>query len=167
MKAQSTNKGSSLSKLSAKELLILHAEISAELFARGVCRSGNNPVADYAEGLVAKALGLQLTKESTTGFDATDSNGLRYEIKGRRITRTSKATMLSAIRGLEKKHFDVLVAVVFNEDYTVHRAVMIPHKTVERIARFRKHVNAHILMLGDIWKAQDARDITTKLANVV
>jgi hypothetical protein len=167
MKPQPTKRASSLSELSTKELLILHAEVSAELCARGVCRSGNNPVADYAEGLAAKALGLQLAKESTTGFDATDSSGLRYEIKARRITTTSKATMLSAIRGLENKHFDLLIAVVFNEDYTVNRAVMIPHKTVEKIARFRKHVNAHILMLRDIWKAEDARDITAKLAGVV
>jgi hypothetical protein len=124
-------------------------------------------VADYAEGLVARALGLELAKGSTTGFDATDSAGLRYEIKARRTTASSKPTMLSAIRGLEKKHFDLLVAVVFNEDYTVRRAVMIPRETIEQIAKFRKHVNAHIVMLRDMWEAEGARDITAKLADGV
>lgn len=71
--------------------------------------------------------------------------------------------MLSAIRGLEKKHFDFLVAVVFNEDYSVRRAVMIPRETVEQIAKFRKHVNAHILMLRDMWDAEGACDLTAKL----
>jgi hypothetical protein len=75
--------------------------------------------------------------------------------------------MLSAIRGLEKKHFDFLIAVVFNEDYAVHRAVMIPYETVEQIAKFRKHVNAHIVMLRDMWKAEGACDITAKLADGV
>lgn len=156
-----------MSGLSTKELLSLHAEVSGEFRARGVCRSGNNPVADYAEGLVAKALGLELAKGSTTGFDATDSAGLRYEIKARRMTASSKATMLSAIRGLEMKHFDFLFAVVFNEDYTVRRAVMIPSETVEQIAKFRKHVNAHIVMLRDMWEAEGACDITAKLADGV
>jgi hypothetical protein len=155
----------SVAKLSAQDLLGLHAEVSAELRRRGICRSANNPVADYAEGLVAKALGLTLASASTTGFDATDSRGRRYEIKARRMTTLSKASMLSAIRGLEKGHFDYLVAVIFNEDYTVRRAVLIPRKTVARIAKFRKHVNAHIVMIRDIWKAEGARDITKRLTN--
>lgn len=158
---------SSLSDLSPQALLGLHAEVSAELRKRGICRSSNNPVADFAEGLVAKALGLTLAKGSTTGFDATDSSGRRYEIKARRMTGSSKASMLSAIRGLEKKHFDFLVAVIFNEDYTVQRAVQLPHDTVQRIAKFRKHVNAHIVMIRDMWKAEGARDITRKLADGV
>ena len=156
-----------MSELSTKELLGLHAEVSGELRARGVCRSGNNPVANYAEGLVAKALGLELAKGSTTGFDATDSAGLRYEIKARRMTVSSKPTMLSAIRGLKKKHFDFLIAVVFNEDYTVQRAVKIPHETVEKIAKFRKHDNAHRVMLRAMWEEESACDVTAKLADGV
>ena len=157
-------KRQSLSKLSAQALLGLHSEVGRELRRRGICRSSNNPVADYAEGVVAKALRLKLASGSTTGFDATDARGKRYEIKARRLTSAAKATMLSAIRGMERRHFDFLVAVVFNEDYTVNKAVQIPYGTVARIAKYRKHVNAYIVMIRDMWDARGARDITAELA---
>jgi hypothetical protein len=153
-----------LSGLSARELLGLHAKVSAELRKQGICRSGNNPVADYAEMLVSKALGLTLAPGSTTGFDATDSRGRCYEIKARRTTALSNPTMLSAIRGLEKRHFAFLVAVIFQEDYSVQRAVLLPHSSVVKIARHRTHVNAHIVMLADMWRVAGGRDITEQVA---
>ena len=156
-----------VTRLSAAELLRLHASVSGELRRRKVCRSGNNPVADYAEGLVAKALRLTLATGSTTGYDATDSKGRRYEIKARRLTPPGKATILSAIRGMEKRHFEFLVAVIFGEDYSVRRAVQIPYDSVVGIAKFRPHVNAHVLMIRDIWDAKGARDITAKIADAV
>jgi hypothetical protein len=57
--------------MSPAGLLKLHGAVSAELRRRGICRSGNNPVADYAEGLVALRLGLRLAPNSTAGFDAS------------------------------------------------------------------------------------------------
>jgi hypothetical protein len=75
-----------LSKLSEKDLLMLHAEIIDELRPRKVVRTRNNPVGDYTEWLVAKALKLELANNSSAGYDGTDENGLRYQIKGRRTT---------------------------------------------------------------------------------
>lgn len=147
----------------AEWLLRLHADILAELRRRRICRSSNNPVADYAEGLVAKALRLTLAGKSATGFDATDASGRCYEIKARRITASGKVNMLSAIRGLEKRHFDFLVAVIFNEDYTVHKALQVPFETIQRIAKFRKHVDGHIVMIRDLWQTEGVRDITPAL----
>jgi len=155
----------SLSGLSDEAILRCHAQVSSELRRRGICRSSNNPVADYAERIVASALGLELAPRSTAGFDAKDLRGRRYEIKARRVVRSGKATMLSAIRGIEKRHFDFLVAVIFNEDYTVQRAVKIPYAGVVQIAKFRKHVNAHIVMIRDMWNVEGAEDITAKLVS--
>jgi len=156
-----------LPRLSARNLLKLHGAVSAELRRRGISRSGNNPVADYAEGLVAKRLRLRLAENSTAGFDAVDARRRRFEIKARRETRSSKATMLSAIRAIEKRHFDFLIAVIFNEDYTVRRAVQLPYATVRRLARFRRHVNGSVLMIRDLWDAKGARNLTAKLADGV
>lgn len=75
--------------------------------------------------------------------------------------------MLSAIRGLDKKHLDFLIAVIFNEDYTVKRAVQVPHETVAQVAKFRSHQNAHIVTMRDMWDAEGAIDITAKLAREV
>lgn len=50
-----------LTSLTHLELLSLHSEILAELHSRGVIRTKNNPVGDYAEWLVSEALGMILS----------------------------------------------------------------------------------------------------------
>lgn len=128
-------------------------------------RSANNPVADYAEWLVEKTLNVQLMTKSTTGYDAEDKSGRRYEIKARRITPRGKMTHFSATRGLDKRHFDFIVAVVFNQDFSVKSSALIPYDVVKYLARFRKHVNGWILYIRpDVWSARGVKDITKKLA---
>jgi hypothetical protein len=73
-----------LKAMSHQELFTLFADIGVELRERGLCRSGNSPVADLAEVLVARALGLELATNSTAGYDAKDEAGTRYQIKARR-----------------------------------------------------------------------------------
>ncbi len=149
-----------LEALSDWEVLQLHSRVSGELRRRGLTRSANNPVADLAERVAARALNLTLAEKSSTGFDARDQDGLRYEIKARRQTRSSKPTHFSAIRGLENQYFDRLVVVLFGEDYSVVRASLLPFEAVKRLARFRRHVNGSLLYLRDVWTAPDSKDIT-------
>ena len=59
-----------------------------------------------------------------------DSNGRRYEIKGRRITRHNSSTQMSVIRQLDACRFDFLVGVLFEEDFSVRRACVVPHNVV-------------------------------------
>jgi hypothetical protein len=149
---------------STRELLSLFSGVLEELRVRGAVRTGNNPVGDYAEALAAKALSLRLLPRSNTGCDAEDAAGARYEIKGRRITRHNGSTQLSALRGLDKCHFDFLVGVLFNADFSVQRACLIPHAVVARTATYRSHVNAWILLLRpSVWDETGVEDITGKL----
>ncbi len=138
-----------LSRLSEVELLKLHASIIDELKARKVVRTKNNPVGDYTEWLVSNALKLQLSNNSASGYDGIDKKGIKYQIKGRRITPENTSRQLSAIRNLKKKDFDFLIGVIFNKDYKILDAVMIPHAVVEEYASYKKHVNAHILHLRE------------------
>jgi hypothetical protein len=156
-----------LDELSVRELLVLHADASIELRRRKLIRSANNPIADLAEWVVAKAFDLDLVGNSTAGFDAKDRAGERYEIKARRISSVSRPTHLSAIRALDKQHFDFLVAVVFADDFTVTRASKLSFHTVKRLARYRKHVNGHLLYLRDIWSAEDVIDVTSQIAETL
>ena len=104
------------------------------------------------------------TPKSTTGHDATARDGLRYEVKARRITGAVGSRQLSAIRKLDEQHFDVLVGVLFDEDYGVHRACAIPHGVVLECASFQKHTNAWVLHLRDeIWTLPGVVDVTEKL----
>ena len=157
----------SLKSYSTQELLALFSKVLSELRRRGTIRSTNNPVADYAEYLVARALSLTLAQKSTTGYDAVDASGRRYEIKGRRLTKDNKSRQLSAIRGLDHQHFSYLAGVLFNEDFSVHRACLIPYEIVEQIAVYRSHVNAWILHLReDVWEIDGVENITQPILEV-
>lgn len=93
-----------------------------------------------------------------------DSNGLRYQIKGRRITVANSSTQIGVIRDIVGVNFDFLIAVVFDEDWTVHRAVKIPHGAVSSVACFRKHVNGHVMHLrSSILFHEFVEDITLPL----
>lgn len=153
-----------LPSLSEKELLRLQAAVIDELKARGVVRTKNNPVGDYAEWLVAKALNLDLAGNSAAGYDATDANGTRYQIKGRRITPENPSRQLSAIRKLDAEDFDFLAAVIFDEHYEVIDAVIVPHAVVGEYASYRAHVNAHVLHLrGSVLKDFRVKDFRDKI----
>lgn len=151
-------------KLTVKELLRQHSSIINELKRRGVVRTQNNPVGDYTEWLVAKGLGLELSGNSSMGYDAIDSEGVKFQIKGRRITPENKSRQLGGIRKLEEKNFNKLVAVIFDENYEIIDAVLIPHKVIKEYASYRSHVNAHILHLkGDILSDERIKDIKKDL----
>ena len=136
-----------LKEMKVKELLRLQAAITSELKQRGVVRTLNNPLGDYTEWLVAQALGLELQQNSKAGYDGISNEGIRVQIKGRRVTPSNNSRQLSAIRKYSDKDFDELAAVIYDENYNIIEAVLIPHDVVGEYATFRKHVNAHILIL--------------------
>jgi hypothetical protein len=84
--------------LTIPELLQRYYEILDELRSRDIVRTSNSPIGDYAEWLVAKQLGLSLVANSNSGYDAIDSSGVKYQIKGRRVTVRNRSRQLSAIR---------------------------------------------------------------------
>jgi len=135
------------SLLSIPALLATHSQILDELRKRAVVRSKNNPTGDYTEWLVSQKLGLQLETNSARGYDATDSKGVRYQIKGRRVTPDNRSTQLGVIRNLQGNDFDFLIAVVFDASWQVRVAAKIPHNVIAQVASFRKHVNGHVMHL--------------------
>ncbi|WP_258605488.1 hypothetical protein [Mesorhizobium sp. AR10] len=148
------------------ELLILHSQIMDELRDREIVRTGNAPLGDYAELLFATAFGWSLQSNSSSGHDATDAAGLRYQIKSRRITPRNASRQLSAIRRLPDNTFDFLAAVLFDESYRVTKAIVIPHEVVVRRAKRVEHTNSWRFMLDDrVWAEEGARDVTAALTS--
>lgn len=157
-----------LTALTPPQLLVLHSQVADELRARGITRSSNNPTGDLAECLFCKAFGWEQAGNSQANVDAIDQDGIRYQIKGRRATRHNKSRQLSAIRDMAGSHFDFLAGVLFNEDYTVLRAALIPHAVALARATYVTHTNSHrFLLRDDIWNAPDVRDVTVELRAVV
>ena len=150
---------------SLPELMAMFAALNEELRTRKVVRSANNPTGDLAEYLFCRAFGWQQEPNSAKGFDATDENGIRYQIKARRIHSRNKSRQMSAIRDLEG--FDVLAAV-FDDDYRVLRAALVPIGIVSGNVRFSKHTNSNLFMLREqIWNEEGVVDVTERLKKVM
>lgn len=145
-------------------LLRLFAETLEELRRRDLVRSSNNPVADYAEKIAAHGLSLRLIGKSGAGHDGEDASGQRYQIKGRRVTPHNDSRQLSFMRNLNSKPFDFLVGIIFDAEFRVHRACIVPFEVVQTRAGFSKHVNAHRLLLRDeVWGVAGVRDVTAEM----
>jgi hypothetical protein len=136
-----------------------------ELRGREVVRTSNNPTGDYAETLFRKAFHWTLERNSSSGHDATSKDGERFQIKGRRMNARRPSRQLGVIRNLDGKKFDYLAGVLFNEDYSVYRAIIIPHiELVKMKPRFSKYVNGQIIYLqNEAWEIKGSKDVTTKL----
>ncbi|MBN2269939.1 MAG: hypothetical protein JXN61_04950 [Sedimentisphaerales bacterium] len=153
-----------LKTLTIQQLLQLHGESTQELRRRGVVRSANNPLADYAEFLVCCTLRLSPAGPSTKGFDATDASGNRYEIKARRRAKGTEPTRFSALRDFEGGHFRYVVLVLFADDYTIERAAVLTVSAVRKRAFYQKHVNGWIIPLNDrTWAGVGVRDVSREL----
>jgi hypothetical protein len=156
-----------LRNCTVSQLLALHASALDELREREIVRSGNGPGGDYAELLFTRAFGWTRTENSTAGYDAVDWSDRRYQIKSRRLFDQNGSRQLSALRRLPEQHFHYLAVVLFEKDYKVSKAAMIPHETVMSLARFQQHTNSWTFFLDDnVWALPGVRDVTQDLQRV-
>tara|TARA_R110002124_G_scaffold167131_9_gene334502 strand:+ start:917 stop:1405 length:489 start_codon:yes stop_codon:yes gene_type:complete len=152
--------------LSVSGLLKAHTGALDELRARGILRSANNPTGDYSEWLFCRAFGWKQAANSVKGYDATNAEGSRFQIKGRRLHQHNTSRQLSAIRDLAG--FDVLAGVLLDAEFGVARAALIPSSVVQDRSTFTKHTNSHrFLLRDDIWDAAGVKDVTGDLRAVI
>lgn len=152
-----------LSALSEAELLELHAAVLVRLKELGVVRSKNNPVADLAERLAAKLLGAALVAKSNRSYDliaSVDGADIRYEVKARRLTADNGSRQLGAIRGMDEKRFDYLVGMLFDENFLLVKAAIIPWEVVKENATYLSHTNSWRFILRDsVWSLSGVKSL--------
>lgn len=151
-----------IASLSVIELLQAHCGVIEELRRREIVRSANNPVSDYAELLFCRAYPHWMRENnSASGHDAVDHEGVRYQIKARRLHARNRSRQLSAIRNLPADPFDLLAGILFDEHFFVHRAALIPLRVVKERARRSEHTNSWRFLLRDeIWDMPGVADVT-------
>ena len=151
-----------LKPLTDQELLGLYADLMEELRQRKIIRTSNNPVADYAEKAVVEIMKLHRCGKEEKGCDATDSNGIKYQIKGRRLTRHNSSRKLGVIRNLDLYLFNFLVVVIFDERFNILEMWKIPRKFVKGHSKWSEHVNGHIFYadVNMLNKGKDVERIT-------
>ncbi|SEK36432.1 hypothetical protein SAMN05216382_0264 [Sphingomonas palmae] len=155
-----------IASLTTSNLLATYAAILRELRARGVARTGNGPVGDYAEHLFARALGWTLEPNSTAGFDARDPvTTLRYEIKARRLATGKRQAQLSALRRLPEHRFDILAVLLFAPDFSIDTAALIPHAMVLQHAAYTAHTNSwRVTVTPALLALPEVVDVTSAIA---
>ncbi len=112
-------------RLTNAELLELWAAVMAEMNARGMVRSDNNPIGDYCEFLVAAHFGVAPEGNSNAGYDVVGPDGTKVQVKGRRLNvRGKKPPHFSGVRKLDEEppRFDFLIGLILNRDFTVAEA---------------------------------------------
>ena len=69
---------------------------------------------------------------------------------------------------MPEKNFDYVAAVLFNEDFSILRAALIPHAQVVENANYVEATNSWRFLLRDeIWNLPAVKDVTTELVNAV
>lgn len=153
-----------LSALSEPGLFSLYRAILRELKSRGVIRTENAPVGDYAEYLVATALGGQLAPNSEKGWDVLGNDGEKLQVKARVVSDPAEPGQLQ-LSPFRSFGFDSAVIVLLSAtDYAVSRASKVPRHVVESSAVYRQHVNGKVLFARpEIMGHADATDLTATL----
>lgn len=153
--------------LTIPELLKAHGAVLDELRRREIVRSANSPVSDLAEILYCRAFGWHRENNSAAGHDATDDTGVRYQIKARRLSKPKGSRQLSAIRNLPDNPFDHLAGVLFDGEFGIIRAALIPIAVVKERAKRSDHTNSwKFLLRDDVWSAPGVVDVTTRIRAV-
>lgn len=147
------------------DLLRMQAAAVDELRRRRVVRTANAPLGDYAEHLLARAFGWTLSPNSGAGYDAVCGAGNRYQIKARRLRNdVPSERQLGVLRGLPDGRFDHLASILFDADFAVRRAAIVPHAVVAARASRTSHVNGWRFMLDDtVWAEPGVRDVTEEV----
>jgi len=80
------------------------------------------------------------------------------------LTGGPGARQLSAIRNLDQDPFDRLAAVLFEPDFAVYRAALIPLAVVKARSRRSVHTNSHVFHLRDeVWAEHAVVDVTAEI----
>lgn len=135
-----------LTEASVAELLSRYAAILAELRARGVVRTGNAPLGDYAEHVALRVYGGELAPNSAKSYDIL-SGDRQIQVKARTLTPgTSPSAVFSAFRTFD---FDLASFVVFDaRNYSLMWAREMSAEQVQSSGRWSEHVRGRLLRVS-------------------
>ena len=154
-----------LSHYKLSDLLELHRQINEELRLRNIVRTANNPIGDLAEWLFCRAFNWKMAPNSEKSFDADDGT-YTYQIKARRLHHRNSSRQMSAIRDLDG--FDFLAVVLFDENYRIVTAAIIPNSIVQEETTHTQHTNSHRFILRDkIFQYPSVRMVTETLKKTI
>lgn len=151
---------------SIHDLLGGYAATIMELRRRGVLRTNNAPVGDFAEWLLARALGgLLADSTSAKSYDLTLPDGRRVQVKARLVADRPTAGQLQS-SPFRSWDFDAAALMLFRATtYEPALAVMAPTHVVRTHAKRRSHINGDVVFIRPpLTIAAGVEDITFTVA---
>ena len=131
-------------------------EVQTELSIHGI--NQNNEAGSYAEILIANALKSQrLTNGVNKGYDILSDKWGRVEVKSRRLPFDGRAETRVSIQKSKEGGFDHLAFVVFETNWSIHKALLLPYTQAWEAASMNTQ---RYLSLPDAKQLPDALDIT-------
>ncbi len=126
------------------DLLSTYESILAELARRGVTRTNDSPVGQYAEWLAARVLDGVLEANSVKSHDLICDEFGRVQVKSRVVRGNAKRaeTQLSPFRSFE---FDNALILLFDVSYAVVSATIVAADLIRSAGRQSSHVNGLIV----------------------
>ncbi|WP_436793482.1 hypothetical protein [Actinospongicola halichondriae] len=160
--------GMDLESMEVRDLLSLSSGAVAELRRRGIVRTNNAPLGDYAEWLAVKALGGKLAPNSERSFDLVTDAGRRVQVKARRVSDPPEAGQLQTSPFRSWDFDDALLLLVDEATYWIRSASVVPLEVVKEVATYREHVNGStVQMTADVIAHRRAIDVTERLRAVL
>ena len=101
----------------------------------------SNIVGEYAEYLAYQHYGGKLLDISGASADIESENGSLYQVKSRKIKRTT-STQLNVIRSWD---FDYLVVILFTEDGAILQAIEVPVSVAKEYGTPNSHQNGWVI----------------------
>ena len=95
----------------------------------------NNIVGEFAEHLVADALGGTLAAPSQKDYDMTLPDGRTVQVKARKLTGKYKYS--ETLSDIHSWNFNVLIIVLFNDDGTLNKVMEIDSALAKTFAHKR------------------------------
>ena len=128
----------------AKKLLLQYRDIINELRKLDVIRTGK-VVPDYGEYITCKKFKLKRAESAINkGYDATDKEGKKYEIKTRKATAWNKPKVFP-VKKSQLEIADFLIYVEFDDDWNLVRLLKIPTKEVSHNIHNRVVINKKLV----------------------
>lgn len=114
----------------ALNLMREYVALKREMTDLGISRTEGEPTGDYAEWLVATKMGLQIVENTVqSGYDLIDpETGTTYQVKARRIFKSHQYKI--SLAKYDKYHFDYLIVVLFDEDFSIREAYKYPYEVI-------------------------------------
>jgi hypothetical protein len=146
-----------LSSAEIHDLFRYFHEIEKELWSRYKIKDPGS----YAEHLVAKALGASLLRNSVNkGFDLKHESYGRIEVRSRRYPLDGRREDRVELPNVKSGLFDFFVHVVFDPDFSVFGAYLVPHDAITALASASKNRRVRF---SEGCALSDATDITFKV----